>query len=31
MESVYGLRYHFTGHKLSFLVDALLLNGDLAG
>ena len=31
MESVYGLRHHFPGYEVSFLVAAPLLNGDLAG
>ena len=31
MECVYGLRHHFPGHEVSFLVDAKLFNDDLAG
>src|SRR6516165_2274898 len=31
MESVYHLWHHLTGYEVSFLVNALLLEGDLAG
>ena len=31
MESVYRLWDHLTGYEVSFLVNALLLEGDLAG